>query len=40
MEFDERVRIDLAYIQRQSLALDFQILFRTVAVVLKKRGAC
>ena len=38
MEFDERVRIDLAYIQRQSLALDFQILFRTVAVVLKKRG--
>ena len=38
-EFDERVRIDLAYIERQSVALDFRILFRTVAVVVEKRGA-
>jgi lipopolysaccharide/colanic/teichoic acid biosynthesis glycosyltransferase len=40
MEFDERVRIDLAYIERQSLALDIQILLRTVTVVFTQRGGC
>jgi len=40
MEFDERVRLDLIYIGRQSLALDFRILLRTVAVVVTRRGAC
>jgi lipopolysaccharide/colanic/teichoic acid biosynthesis glycosyltransferase len=40
MEFDERVRLDLTYIARRSLSLDFRILVRTVTVVLNKRGAC
>lgn len=38
-EFDERVRIDLEYIQNRSLWLDVQILFRTVTAVLEQRGA-
>lgn len=38
-EFDERVHIDLAYIQNRCLWLDIKILFRTVTTVLKQRGA-
>jgi lipopolysaccharide/colanic/teichoic acid biosynthesis glycosyltransferase len=38
-EFDERLRLDIAYIERRCLWLDFQILFRTVMAVLEKRGA-
>ncbi len=37
--YDERVRLDLAYIRTQSAVLDLTILFRTVAVVLAQRGA-
>jgi lipopolysaccharide/colanic/teichoic acid biosynthesis glycosyltransferase len=38
-EFDERLRIDIAYIERRSLWLDFQILFRTIFAVIQQRGA-
>ncbi|MCL4267310.1 MAG: sugar transferase [Anaerolineae bacterium] len=39
MEFDERVRLDVAYIERRCLWLDFQILMRTFTAVLVQRGA-
>jgi lipopolysaccharide/colanic/teichoic acid biosynthesis glycosyltransferase len=39
MEFDERVRLDVAYIERRCLWLDFQILLRTITAVLGQRGA-
>lgn len=39
IEFDERLRLDIAYIKHRSLWLDIQILFRTVWVVLSQRGA-
>ena len=38
-EFDERLRLDIAYIERQSLWLDLDILARTVTSVLQQRGA-
>ena len=38
-EFDERLKMDIAYIERRSLSLDLQILFRTMAAVLQQRGA-
>lgn len=39
MEFEERVRLDVAYIERRCLWLDFQILIRTFTAVLQQRGA-
>jgi lipopolysaccharide/colanic/teichoic acid biosynthesis glycosyltransferase len=39
IEFDERLRFDIAYIERRCLWLDIQILFRTVTAVLEQRGA-
>ena len=39
MEFDERVRLDLLYIEHQSMAVDLEILLRTVGAVLTSRGA-
>jgi lipopolysaccharide/colanic/teichoic acid biosynthesis glycosyltransferase len=39
MEFDDRVRLDVAYIERRCVWLDIQIILRTVAVVWKQRGA-
>lgn len=39
MEFDERVRLDVAYIERRCLWLDFQILMRTFTAVIAQRGA-
>jgi lipopolysaccharide/colanic/teichoic acid biosynthesis glycosyltransferase len=38
-EFDDRTRLDIAYISRRSLWLDLQILARTVPAVLAQRGA-
>ncbi len=38
-EFDERLRLDIAYIENRCLWLDIQILLRTVPAVLEKRGA-
>lgn len=39
LEFDERLRLDIAYLERASLRLDLEILLRTVTAVLHSRGA-
>jgi lipopolysaccharide/colanic/teichoic acid biosynthesis glycosyltransferase len=39
VDFDERLRLDVAYIRRQSLWLDLVILLRTFTAVLNRRGA-
>lgn len=38
-DFDERLRLDVAYIRRMSLWEDVKILFRTVGAVVKGTGA-
>lgn len=38
-DFDEVVRLDTEYIENWSLALDIQILFKTVGAVLNKEGS-
>lgn len=37
--FDERVRLDIAYVRNRSLWLDLRIMLRTVPSVLMQRGA-
>jgi lipopolysaccharide/colanic/teichoic acid biosynthesis glycosyltransferase len=39
LEFDDRLRMDIAYIERASLRLDFYILILTVLAVFQQRGA-
>lgn len=39
LEFDDRLRLDIAYIRNRSLALDLRILLRTFTAVLSARGA-
>src|SRR5512145_871998 len=39
LEFDDRLRLNIAYIAGASLWLDFNILFRTVLAVFESRGA-
>ena len=40
MEFDERLRMDITYIERRCLALDVMILMRTIeAALIRRRGA-
>lgn len=39
LEFDDRLRLDIAYIERASLWLDVNILLRTVTAVFQSRGA-
>jgi lipopolysaccharide/colanic/teichoic acid biosynthesis glycosyltransferase len=39
MPYEERVRLDLKYIDRWSLGLDLHILFRTLPAVMSRRGA-
>lgn len=39
IDFDERVRLDIAYVRNRSMALDFSILLRTIPAVLSQRGA-
>jgi lipopolysaccharide/colanic/teichoic acid biosynthesis glycosyltransferase len=39
LEFDDRLRLDIAYIDRRSLWLDINILIYTVMAVFKQRGA-
>lgn len=38
-QFDERLRLDIAYIDRRSIWLDINILVRTVGAVFSQRGA-
>ncbi|MDP9379571.1 MAG: sugar transferase [Chloroflexota bacterium] len=38
-QFNERVRLDLIYIERRCLWLDIQILLRTIPAVIQARGA-
>lgn len=39
LEFDDRLRLDIAYIERRGLWLDINILLRTVMAVFERRGA-
>ena len=39
LEFDERLRLDIAYIERQGVLFDIVILLRTLISVFKQRGA-
>ncbi|MDY6957345.1 MAG: sugar transferase, partial [Pseudomonadota bacterium] len=39
VEYDERVRMDREYHHKQSLLTDIGILFKTVTVVIQRRGA-
>lgn len=39
LEFDDRLRLDIAYIERASLWLDINILIRTVTAVFSSNGA-
>ena len=39
LDFDEVVKLDTVYIDKWSLLLDIKLLFKTVAVVFRKRGA-
>jgi lipopolysaccharide/colanic/teichoic acid biosynthesis glycosyltransferase len=39
LEFDDRLRLDIAYIDRRGLWLDINILIYTVMAVFKQRGA-
>jgi lipopolysaccharide/colanic/teichoic acid biosynthesis glycosyltransferase len=39
LEFDDRLRLDIAYIERAGIWFDINILFRTFAAVFKQRGA-
>ncbi len=39
VNFDERNRLDILYIEKQSIWFDFLILLQTIGVVLTRRGA-
>lgn len=39
LDFDERLRLDIEYIERQSLLFDVEILFRTLTVPFTQHGA-
>jgi len=39
LEFDDRLRLDIAYIERASIWLDINILIRTLLAVFQQRGA-
>jgi len=39
VDFDDRVRLDIEYLERRDFWFDLWILFRTVAVLVQQRGA-
>lgn len=39
LEFDDRLRLDIAYIERRSIWLDIVILYKTVEAVFRQKGA-
>lgn len=39
LDFDDRLRLDIAYLRNQCFAMDFQIMLRTVGQVFNGRGA-
>lgn len=39
LEFDDRLRLDIAYIERRGILMDFMILYKTIEAVIKRRGA-
>jgi lipopolysaccharide/colanic/teichoic acid biosynthesis glycosyltransferase len=39
LDFDDRLRLDVAYIRHRCLWLDVQILLRTATAVISTRGA-
>jgi lipopolysaccharide/colanic/teichoic acid biosynthesis glycosyltransferase len=39
LEFDDRLRLDIAYIERASIWMDINILIRTFLAVFQQRGA-
>ena len=39
LDFDDRLKLDIQYIENQSLWLDIQILVRTVTVIFTQKGA-
>jgi lipopolysaccharide/colanic/teichoic acid biosynthesis glycosyltransferase len=39
LDFDDRLRLDIAYLRHQSIWLDLKILFRTIGAVFSGRGA-
>lgn len=39
LDFDDRLRLDIEYIERQNLWLDIQILVRTATAIFTQRGA-
>lgn len=39
-EMEDRARLDYEYLKKRGLLFDLKIIFKTVAVVLSKKGAC
>jgi lipopolysaccharide/colanic/teichoic acid biosynthesis glycosyltransferase len=39
MSFDDRLRLDIQYIRRASLAFDAWLVMRTVGAILRRSGA-
>jgi len=39
LDFDDRLKLDIEYIERQSVWFDIEILIRTVGAILTRRGA-
>ena len=39
IDFDDRARLDIAYIRNQSIGLDIKIMLRTFACVINRKGA-
>jgi lipopolysaccharide/colanic/teichoic acid biosynthesis glycosyltransferase len=39
LDFDERLKLDIKYIEKQSLWLDIKIIFFTITAVFTQRGA-